>query len=140
MGDFNEIRGNCQCGSVHYRVNAPARDYYHCHCSICRRLHGTLFGTYAIVERDAVTIEQGEDALGSFDSTPGVHRLFCGNCGCQLFARDDNQPDIMWFTPGTADGDPGALDKERHVYIDSKAPWHEIRDDLPKWHDDAGYK
>ena len=140
MDDFKQIHGHCQCGSVQYRVNAPAREYYHCHCSICRRRHGALFATYAIVDHDALVIEQGEDALRSFNSTPGVHCQFCGNCGCQLFARDDNQPDIRWFTPGTGDGHPGARERERHVFVDSKAPWHEIHDDLPKWHDDAGYK
>jgi len=33
---------------------------------------------------------------------------------------------------GTLDDDPG-VKPEFHVFVGSKAPWHDITDDLPQW-------
>lgn len=134
MQRFEPISGRCQCGSVSYRVNAPAEEMYHCHCSICRRSHGTLFATYATVAREQVTVE-GEENLATYDSSPNVHRHFCRTCGCQLLLDDDRWPHLKWFTPGTLnDGIHPGHDKEteKHIFVGSKVSWYEITDGLPQ--------
>ena len=37
----------------------------------------------------------------------------------------------MVLRMGTVDGDPGAR-PTRHIWVSQKAPWYEIRDDLPR--------
>ena len=127
--------GGCFCGAVRYRAAAPACHVYHCHCSMCRKLHGALYATWALVPRGQLEVIGGVDAVAIFESSPGVRRRFCQRCGCQLFCEIDSDPDFDWFTPGTLDGGvhPGHLpSREQHIFVGSKAPWHEITDDAPQ--------
>ncbi len=133
MTDFQPLTGHCQCGAVRYRVTAPAQRFYHCHCAMCRRMHGSLFATYAVVEREHLVIDAGGEELASYESSPGVHRKRCRNCACQLFLDVDWKPDVVWYSPATAEGHPGhAAEIECHVFVGSKASWHEITDRLPR--------
>lgn len=134
MSDFQTNEGHCQCGAVRYRVTAPAEDLYHCHCSMCRRLHGALFATYAIVAREHLAIEAGAADIVTFESSPGVHRRRCRTCGCQLFIDVDRKPGLIWYSPATATGHPGhAPEVERHIFVGSKVSWYEIADGLPQF-------
>lgn len=138
MTDF-PVSGGCQCGTVRYTLHAPVNEVYHCHCSVCRKVHGALFATFALVAREKLTIDQGANNLATFETSPGSHRHFCRTCGCHLFGDSPDAPDLRWFTPATLDGGahPGhPADTERHIYAGSKVPWYEITDDLPKFEEE----
>jgi hypothetical protein len=127
------LLGGCQCGAVRYGVEAAAHEIYHCHCSMCRKLHGALFATWAIVPRGRLTVIRGQDALATFESSPGVRRRFCRTCGCHLICEIDSDPDFDWFTPGTLDGGahPGhGRGHERHIFVGSKVTWLAVGDGL----------
>ncbi|MGH6952978.1 MAG: GFA family protein [Alphaproteobacteria bacterium] len=133
MTRFEPVTGHCQCGAVRYRVTMPAERVYHCHCSMCRRAHGTVFATYALVPRQGFAIEAGADNLSVFSTSPPTHRKFCKTCGCQLFIDVDTKPHLVWYTPGTADGHPGhPPETEAHIFVDSKVEWYEIHGPLPR--------
>jgi hypothetical protein len=135
MPNVAPVTGRCQCGAVRFKVMAPPDELYHCHCSMCRRVHGTAFATYATVKRAAIVIEQGADNLSTYDTSPPIHRHFCRTCGCQLFIDDDNAPEKRWFMPGICDwpadmkAPPGDL---VHIFVGSKVPWLPIGDGLPQ--------
>ena len=136
MGSDFKRTGGCQCGAVRYTIHAPANETYHCHCEMCRKLHGALFGTFSGVPRDRITIDKGADNLTTYDSSPPNHRKFCKTCGCYVFGDDERFPDMYWFTPATLDGgaDPGhPKETEKHIFVRWKVPWYEIGDDLPKY-------
>lgn len=126
--------GGCLCGAVRFEVSAPASDLYHCHCSMCRRIHGTAFATYAVVMRSAMTLVKGEDMLSRYDSSPGVTRSFCRRCGCQIAIDVAYQPDDRWFMPAILDDPvhPGAGRRERHIFVSSKLPWLHLDGVLPQ--------
>ena len=134
MSDFEPLTGGCQCGTVRFEVRAPATDLYHCHCSMCRKVHGVAYATYAVAPKPAVVITQGEANLSRFDSSAEVHRYFCRTCGCQITIEVDSVPDSRWFMPGTLDGGmhPGAAERERHIYVGSKLPWLHLDETLPR--------
>jgi hypothetical protein len=130
------LEGGCQCGAVRYRVSAAASEIYHCHCSLCRKLHGAVFATWAVVPRGGLEVIEG--ALATFESSPGVRRRFCGGCGCHLFCEIDSDPNFDWFTPATLDGGahPGhGSEREQHIFVGSKVQWWEIRDGLKQYQD-----
>jgi len=132
--DFN-ITGSCQCRAVRYAVSAPAHEVDHCHCSVCRKSHGAMFGTYATADRAAFRFTEGEDNLSDFEVTPGVTRRFCRTCGCHLVVIPEAMPEIIWYTPATLDGaDPGhPRETEKHIHVASQQPWWSFTDDRPKF-------
>ena len=120
---FRPIKGQCECGNVLYKVSAPAGEVYHCHCSRCRRLHGSLFATYAYVRRSDVEIMKGENNLSVYRS-PLAKWHFCKTCGCHLFAEHDHNPGVMWYMPATLDeGDSPQhpTETEKHIFVASSS-------------------
>ena len=80
-------KGSCFCGAVQYEVQGELGPITFCHCSVCRKVNGTAFWAAASVETEAFHIVEGREALVEFESSPGVHRAFCGRCGSRLFGR-----------------------------------------------------
>ncbi len=129
-----QMTGGCLCGAVRFEVSAPASDLYHCHCSMCRKMHGTAFATYAVIARSAMALTRGEDNLSSFKSSPGVNRSFCRTCGCQIMIDVADEPDNRWFMPAILDDPvhPGAAQRERHIFVGSRIPWLHLDPVLPR--------
>lgn len=67
-----------------------------------------------------------------YESSPGKHKGFCSNCGSSLCTKFDANPEMYGFPLGTLDTNPG-VKPERDVFVDNKAPWFEITDDLPQY-------
>ncbi len=135
MTSFQPIRGRCECGAVRFRVSQPSAEVYHCHCRRCRRLHGTLFATFAFMTREHIEIEQGEANLSTYHS-PNARWHFCRTCGCHLFAQSDRKPGVMWYKPAVLEGDahPGhPKESEKHIFATSKSPLEIISDGLPQY-------
>jgi len=129
------ITGGCQCGAVRYVLNAAVHDVMHCHCSMCRKAHGALFVSFGMADADAFVLEKGEANLGDFESSPGSHRFFCRTCGGQVFNRVEKWPDRVFVALGSLDAGerPGhAPGHERHIFWESRVPWYDPGDDLPK--------
>ena len=57
------IEGRCQCGAVRYQADGEISDLSHCHCSMCRKLHGAAFATFADVARNGFRWIAGEDVV-----------------------------------------------------------------------------
>jgi len=123
------LAGSCLCGAVRYEVLGPPKFIGHCHCSICRKSHGAAFATWAILDPGLFRWTAGEEYVQAYRSSPGHERCFCRICGAPLAARHAGQ--IGEVVVGTIDGDPGARPRE-HIFVGSKAPWHEITDSLPQ--------
>jgi hypothetical protein len=125
------IRGSCLCGAVAYEIEGELSDLVHCHCSMCRKIHGAAFGTYASVPRGAFRFVRGEAKLASYRSSGPITRTFCGTCGSTLqFIRDGRA--TLSIAVGTLDTDPGRR-ATRHIWTKDKAPWWHITDDLPRY-------
>jgi len=132
------IKGGCQCGKVTYEADGAISDLSHCHCSMCRKLHGAAFATFAGVARDGFRWSAGEDTLRTYASSEKIDRMFCKVCGSQLAVFFTPDPDLVYLTMGTVDGNPDCP-PDYHQFTGSKAPWHEITDEKPQhdtWPDD----
>jgi hypothetical protein len=124
------VNGACLCGAVRYEISSPLVDAGNCHCSMCRKAHGAAFATYASVGPDEFRWKCGEEFVSFYESSPNESRVFCSVCGSTLGGAEDGK--INAITLGTVDGDPGIRPRS-HIFVGSKAPWHEISDALPQF-------
>ena len=124
------MSGSCLCGSVTYEIAGALKFIGHCHCSMCRKSHGAAFATWGIVDPGQFRWTSGAEHVEGYDSSPGARRCFCRKCGSPLVAMHEGA--VGEVVVGTIDGDPGARPRE-HIFVGSKAPWHEITDTLPQF-------
>ena len=124
------IEGGCLCGKVRYEISGPLFNADHCHCSMCRRQHGAAFATYAEFHPGDFEWISGEDLVKVYETMPGVGWCFCRECGSTLAGTDEGK--ITTVTLGTVEGDPGVR-PESHIFVGSRAHWHDIHDDLPQF-------
>ena len=128
------IHGHCECKRVSFEVDGEITDFSHCHCSQCRRLHGAAYATFAGVKRDDFRYLTGEDDLKHYASSANHDRVFCGECGSNIMVALDGEGDF-YVSMSTLEGDP-VHPTAYHIYVASKAPWHEITDNLTKFDED----
>lgn len=126
------ITGHCECGRIRFEVDGDITDFSHCHCSQCRRLHGAAYATFAGVERNRFRYLCGESDLRVYASSPRNNRVFCGVCGSTILVDPQDEPDALYLSMSTVEGDP-PHPAAYHAYVGSRAPWHEITDDSPQY-------
>jgi len=109
----NRIAGGCLCGAVRYEITGPLPAPSACHCTQCRRQHGGL-GVYTLAPTDRYKIK-GKRQLAWYQSSAGVRRGFCRNCGSKLFweRTGSGQLDV---TLGSLDSSNG-LKIEKHIFL-----------------------
>jgi len=130
------ITGRCECGEIQFEVDGKIQDYSHCHCSQCRRLHGAAYATFAGVLRDEFRFVSGESGVSRYASSDKNDRLFCSTCGSTILVDSAPYPEYLYLSMSALDGDPDCPEGY-HIYVDSKAPWHEIRDNLKQFAGDV---
>jgi hypothetical protein len=126
-------RGSCGCGGVAFVVEGAPLRVQNCHCTRCRKSRGAAHASNLFTAYDGVRIVQGEKLIASY-KVPGARffqSVFCRRCGSKL-PRFDRDRNIAVVPMGALDDDPG-ISPERHIFVDSKAPWFEIVDDLPQF-------
>lgn len=124
------LAGSCYCGAVRYRVADQFAYAVNCHCSNCRRTTGSAFKPFAGIERERLTITDGEDQRMIFGGEKG-HNAHCARCGSLLYSlvRDGAWVHVAM---GTLLDDP-SIRPTAHIFVGSKAPWFEITDGLPQY-------
>ena len=130
------MKGTCLCGSVVYVLHGEIFGINYCHCAQCRKASGTAFATSAAVKWEEFEVVQGQEYLAVYESSPGKGRYFCGRCGSPIYSRRKDASTI-YIRLGTLDGNPKAR-PDVHIHVASKAPWYEIRDDLPQLDEEEG--
>jgi hypothetical protein len=122
--------GGCLCGSLRYEIDGPFVDMLHCHCSMCRKHHGTPFATWAAAPSSGFRWLTDTSTLARYASSPNAHRDFCSVCGSVAPTFIDAMG-LVIVPAGNLDGDPG-IRPGKHMFVASKARWYTITDDLPQ--------
>jgi hypothetical protein len=125
------IEGGCECGSVRYEVDGAITDLSHCHCAQCRRLHGAAFASFGGIVRDKFRYLSGASDVESYASSETSDRKFCRKCGSNILVDFKPEPEVLYLTMGTVDGQPDCP-PGYHQFVGSKAPWYEIHDEMPQ--------
>ena len=124
------LKGSCFCRAVQYSVPDAFLYAMNCHCSNCRRTTGSAFKPFAGIEREKLTVTQGQEDLLIYGSGH-AHDAHCRKCGSLLYSvvRDGA---FVHVAMGTLVDAPG-IRPNRHIFVGSKAPWFTITDDLPQY-------
>ena len=114
----------CHCGAVEVQAAFPSRFVAHCYCDSCRRTHGAGVVTWIGFKDSQVRFVRGADVLRDYESSPGTHRRFCGNCGTRMTFESSREawsgevhlPLALFVTP---------VDREPHVnaFADERPAW-----------------
>ena len=130
------IRGSCLCGGVRFEVDPPFIQASHCHCERCRKHSGTAVCTQARVLREQFRLLQGRELIKVYGKGEGAVKAFCSNCGSSLFGGDWPDGPQVSIRMGAFDVDPG-IRPQFHAFVDDRAPWDTITDDLPQYRNDG---
>jgi hypothetical protein len=118
--------GSCLCGAVRFEVSGPYKWMTHCHCSMCRKHHGSLYGTTLGVDKQNFRWLQGESDVVHYRSSAAFERPFCRRCGS--VAPDTSGETVI--VPAGALADDLAMKPRAHIFVKSKSPLHDISDTL----------
>ena len=123
--------GRCLCGGIRYEIHGDIGEIVQCHCQNCRKSNGTAFATNAPVRIKDFKFVQGESLLKKYQSSEGVQRCFCENCGSPIIALKATAPEFYRLRLGTLDT-PLQQKPARHLFVMDKASWDTICDGLPQ--------
>ncbi len=126
------LRGSCLCGAVSWSVDGELELAHACHCSMCRKSHGTAYGAFASVKASGFRWTAGRDAVQIYRSSESGVRPFCGRCGSKV-PNVEPSGERVSFPLGPLEGHGADFKLLAHIFVGSKAPWHEIRDGLPQF-------
>ena len=120
------LKGHCLCRGVRYTLSGEPQWCAHCHCGDCRRHTGSVVATFVGVETDQFTLTAG--VLGRYESSPGVFRSFCANCGTPMAYERDELPGEIHLYLGTFEH-PENIRPTLEVFCRERLPWLELKVD-----------
>src|SRR5262249_12929121 len=120
-------RASCLCGTVTWEIEGDLKWMSHCHCSRCRKTHGSAYATFVAGSPSGCRMP-GTEHVVKWASSPTLARCFCAQCGSVV--PGDPIGDLVFLPAGNFEDDPGVR-ALAHIFAGSKAPWFEITDELP---------
>ena len=123
--------GSCLCGAIRFEIDKPPISSGFCHCRICQKFTGAPVSVWTAVPVNAVRFTSGAPKL--FHSSPIAVRGFCGDCGTSLTYRLIKPEPATHMVIFTAAFDkPEEMTPVVHGGMESRMPWLDINDDLPR--------
>ncbi len=121
--------GHCLCGEVSYELTGPETWACHCHCADCRRQTASPMTTFLGIplERFNWTGKSPK----TFNSSPGVTRSFCENCGTPMAFQADRYKGEIHLYAATLRA-PEGFKPTFHVHYAKHLPWIKLADGLPR--------
>lgn len=115
------MKGSCFCGQVKFQLDTDKDELYQCHCSICRKITGSVATTTIVVEGDEFKWLSGEENLKLFVHQNGRRSVFCQSCGSP--APDPNPDKSLYWVPAGLLTNHENMSVTSHIFTGSKADW-----------------
>ena len=123
------LSGSCLCGSVIFELSEPPEIMNLCHCSMCRKVSGSTYGTFAHADISKFQWKQGLDCVAKYNSSSEDYRAFCKVCGSSLPVIDEGAQAVC-IPAGAFDDDP-QVKPALEIFLGSKAPWYSSEGKIP---------
>jgi hypothetical protein len=125
---MKKLSGGCLCGAVRFEVSGEVKSVVNCHCTLCRKMNGAAFSTYAAVLDDHFELLQGE--VNQHQVTDQATKTFCPRCGTPIFNMNPKYAGLKILHFGVLDS-PEDLLPAVNVYCSSKLDWVDQLLDIP---------
>jgi len=122
--------GRCACEQVRFRIDQAPLWVVYCHCVSCRRHTGAPVTVYVGMRRDGVVFTGSPRQLR--ESSPGVRRSFCGQCGTPIAYEADWCADQIHLHVSGFEH-PESFVPTRHVLANERLAWFDTHDMLPRF-------
>jgi len=129
------VTGRCFCDAIRFEVAGPEKFACFCYCRSCQRAAGAPVVAWATYRKSDFKVGQGE--ICWHQSSPGVTRGHCPECGSSISYENENRPGEIDITLNTLD-DPGGPNIRAHIWTEDKQTWMSISDDLPVYEKNIG--
>lgn len=123
-------RGHCLCAKTRWSFSGEPAWGCFCHCDDCRR--NCSAPVVAWLGVPLTVFEWTGQPPKTLESSPGVFRHFCSDCGSPMGFEADHYPGGMHLYAASMEH-PEEFKPTFHVNISSKLSWLPIDDDLPKY-------
>lgn len=123
------VPGSCFCGAVQFELDLPSKWCAHCHCTMCRRIHGAGYVTWVGVDNKQFRL-LADEQLRWFASSPEARRGFCTICGSSLFFTSERWSGETHIALGCINGE---IDRkpQAHASHASHVDWMPLDESLP---------
>lgn len=133
MGEGSISKGRCRCGEVRIRARGRPEAVVYCHCRDCRRSSGAPVSLFVGYRTEQVE-RRGEPKV--YESSPGVRRSFCLECGSPISYEDERLPGKVYFHTGVFD-EPEKFEPRAHSWFSQRLWWLDLRDDLLRYRESS---
>ena len=125
----SKVSGGCLCGGVQYDFGEPT-DVWYCHCESCRRATGAPVTAWAMAPATSLSWTKGEQTR--YESSPGVYRGFCRDCGTPLSYETLYQGETVFCVLSATLNEPDKFPPNRHVFHAEHISWVDMGDGLAR--------
>ncbi|MFT5880612.1 MAG: hypothetical protein ACI86X_001741 [Moritella sp.] len=125
------LKGSCLCGKIEIQVPDEFEYMGNCHCAECRKFTGSDYSSVGGISSAKFRFTAGEEFVATYQKSEETQLAFCSQCGSSLFSRK--------LKGGKHNIRLGILDSvpshkpSFHIFVGSKAPWHDITDELKQF-------
>jgi hypothetical protein len=130
------IHGSCLCGGIRFEFTKPAGPFELCHCTRCRKVTGSAFfsGLHVLIED--FRLVEGHELITTYEAPilrepPDYRVSFCSRCGSPV-PNPAASSGLVEIPAGLLDDDP-TMKPDKHIFVELKSPWFEIKDRLPQY-------
>lgn len=124
-----KTKGHCLCKSVTWEFEGAITWQCYCHCDDCRRNCGAPVVAWLGVPLKHFSWTGNKPQ--TFESSAGVYRHFCGNCGSPVGFEADHYEGGMHLYAASMENPPD-FQPTFHVNYRSKLHWLGLEDELEK--------
>jgi len=119
---MTQISGKCLCGDISFSGDPEIKMMANCHCGDCRAATGAAFGSLIFVDHSEIEIKGAPKVFNHIaESGADMEKLFCPNCGSQLFGRNSNRPGMLSVRAGAID-QTYIFKPAANVFMNSRLP------------------
>jgi hypothetical protein len=130
------IHGSCLCGGIRFEFTKAAGPFELCHCTRCRKVTGSAFFSGLYVRVEDFRLVEGKELITTYEAPilrepPAYRASFCSRCGSPV-PNPGGGSGLVEIPAGLLDDDP-AMKPDKHIFVELKSPWFEIKDRLPQY-------